>query len=275
MARTGGPRSARRFLRRPRAPAPSRRPHRRPLGLDCPRRRPRRVPDRGRPDSRGRDRVGPLPAPRGRRSHSAPRCSPVLQAPRARTRGRERRSRHRHRVRRARLRCVRRQQPGRLRARRGADSRPAADRRSRPLTHAPARAGAALEPPQRRRRHLRRCRSRRREPAVRRALRGRAAAQRAHRRPPPPIRQRSRRRQPTRARLRRTGERSRGSRTAPRRDGLELARSGLQRLVPGQAHRRRRPHPGSGGHARRCRPGSSQRRPRRGRADLSGRLARL
>ena len=54
------------------------------------RRRPRQrpVPDRGRPDPRRRDRVRPLPLPRRRRPDPPRRCSPLLQAPRARAGGR-------------------------------------------------------------------------------------------------------------------------------------------------------------------------------------------
>ena len=50
-------------------------------------------------------------------------------------------------------------------------------RRSRPCAHAAARAGAALEPPQRHRRDLRRRRARGRQPALRRPLRGSPPAQ--------------------------------------------------------------------------------------------------
>ncbi len=85
-------------------------------GMDGPRERSRHLPGRGRTDPRRGDRVRALPLPRRRRAHPAPRPAPLLQAPRTAGRRRGPPTRRRAGLRPARLRGVRCDQHGRLRA---------------------------------------------------------------------------------------------------------------------------------------------------------------
>ncbi len=98
----------------------------------------------------------------------------------------------------ARLRRLRRRQLGRLRAGLRGGLGLLAAARAAPRPHAAARAGAALQPPQRHRRDLRRGRLRAREHGLRGAEGAGAAAQRRARRPPLPVRHGRGRRQPAR-----------------------------------------------------------------------------
>ena len=112
----------------------------------------RRLPGRGRPDPRRRDRVRALPLPRRRRAHPPPRRAPVLQAPRPRAAAEgvplddaiayAARACGACAVTNRVAYAQPREQP----------ARPAAAGRGRARAHAAARARAPLEPPQRHRR---------------------------------------------------------------------------------------------------------------------------
>ena len=165
LGRARGGRPPRDRLRRARAAATAARPRRAARPLDRARARPRPVRRRGRADPRRRDRVGPLPLPRRRRPHPPRRRPALLQAPRARARRRGRDARGGTRLRRARVRGVRGHELGRLRARLRGGARPRPDAGARARADDPARARARVEPPERRRRDLRRLRAGRGQPA--------------------------------------------------------------------------------------------------------------
>ena len=147
--------------------------------------------------------------------------------------------------------------------------------RDRPRAHAPARARAALESPQRHRRRLLRCRPGRRKPALRRTLRGGTPSQRRPCRPPPPVRQRPGRRQPTRRQRGSASRGTRGARPPAHRHVRGVARDPLQRVVPGSPHRYRCSRPRGRARLGCGRAGRARVRGRRGRARRRRRPARL
>ena len=216
LGRARGTRPLRRPLRRPRAVAATRRARSAARPLDGARTRQGRLSGRGRPDPCRGHRVRPLPLPRRRRQDPPPRRAPLLQAPRPRARRRGEHPRGRGPLRRPRLRSLRGRERPCLRPRMRGGPRARADTGARPRTDDPARARASLEPPQRHRRRLRRCRPRRGQQPLRGAHRTRAPTERGPDRAPLPVRHDRARRQ-----LARAGRRHRA--TTPARSSTRFA----------------------------------------------------